>query len=41
MTKFRLLKDEQNRSQNGGGDAIALRIWSEFSFLQYTPPPPL
>ena len=30
-----MLKDEQNRSENGGGDAIFLRIWSEFSSGQY------
>ena len=30
-----MLKDEQNRSYNGGGDAIPLKIWSDFSSLQY------
>ena len=32
-----MLKDEQKRSNNGGGDAIPLKTWSDFSFLQYAP----
>ena len=32
-----MLKDEQNRCYNGGGDSIPLKIWSDFSSLQYTP----
>ena len=35
MTKFGMLKDEQNRSYNGGGDARPLKIWSDFSSIQY------
>ena len=30
-----MLKDEQNRSYIGGGDAIVLRLWSGISYLQY------
>ena len=30
-----MLKDEQNRSKNGGGDAIVLRLWSGISAIQY------
>ena len=28
-------KNEQNRSQIGGGDAIVLRLWSGISYRQY------
>ena len=28
-----MLKDEQNRYYNDGGDAIPLKIWSDFSSL--------
>ena len=31
-----MLKDEQNRSYIGGGDAIVLRLWSGTSYRQYT-----
>ena len=31
-----MLKDEQNCSFNGGGDAKPLKTWSEFSSIQYT-----
>ena len=31
-----MLKYEQNRSYNGGGDAMPLKIWSDFSSLQYS-----
>ena len=31
-----MLKDEQDCSYNGGGDARPLRSWSDFSTLQYT-----
>ena len=30
-----MLKDEQNCSYNGGGDARPLKIWSDFSSIQY------
>ena len=30
-----MLKDEQNCSYNGGGDAKPLKIWSDFSSMQY------
>ena len=30
-----MLKYEQNRCLIGGGDAILLKIWSDFSSLQY------
>ena len=39
MTKFWNDKDEQNRSHNGGGDAIPLKIWSDFSSRQYNTEP--
>ena len=29
------MKDEQNCSNNGGGDAYLLKIWSDFSSIQY------
>ena len=29
-----MLKDEQNRSYNGGGDAKLLKTWSDFSSLR-------
>ena len=35
MTKFYNAKYEQDCSYNGGGDARPLRIWSDFSTLQY------
>ena len=30
-----MLKDEQDLSHNGGGDARPLKTWSEFSTMQY------
>ena len=30
-----MLKDEQNHSYNGGGNAMTLKTWSDFSSLQY------
>ena len=30
-----MLKDDSNFSYNGGGDANPLKIWSEFSSIQY------
>ena len=30
-----MIKDEKNRSYNGGGDAMPLKIWSDFSSIQY------
>ena len=30
-----MLKDEQNRSYNGGGVSRPLKIWSDFSYIQY------
>ena len=30
-----MLKDEQNRSKIGGGDAMVLRLWSGTSSRQY------
>ena len=36
-----MVKDEQNCSYNGGGDAIPLKIWSDFSSIQYKMPDPL
>ena len=30
------MKDEQNCSYNNGGDAYLLKIWSDFSSIQYT-----
>ena len=30
-----MLKDEQNCSHNGGGDANPLKTWSDFSSIQY------
>ena len=29
------MKDEQNYSYNGGGDAYLLKTWSDFSSIQY------
>ena len=34
MTKFRMLKDRQNRPFNDGGDAKPLKTWSDSSSLQ-------
>ena len=32
-----MLKDEQNCFYNGGGEARPLKIWSDFSSIQYVP----